>query len=140
MYLTDVVARAHQLGKGVGSFVLQDSVQAEGVNDLVQLASLRARENRRIMEWMRAGAAIIDPATTHIDVDVTPGNLTPSSSLAPFFVARRTVAAFAVVGPNSELDSVTVGERCRSTMKFAAGVEIAPGEVVSPFSMLVTER
>ncbi|MEW6907530.1 NTP transferase domain-containing protein [Trueperella pyogenes] len=140
MYLTDVVARAHQLGKGVGSFVLQDSVQAEGVNDLVQLASLRAEKNRRIMEaWMRAGVAIIDPATTHIDVDVT---LEPDAIIQPGTILRGTthVAAFAVVGPNSELDSVTVGERAVVAHAFAAGVEIAPGEVVSPFSMLVTER
>ncbi|WP_341830392.1 NTP transferase domain-containing protein [Trueperella pyogenes] len=90
MYLTDVVARAHQLGKGVGSFVLQDSVQAEGVNDLVQLASLRAEKT--VASWRRGCAQALQSSTRlpHTSTSTSPWNLTPSSSLAPFFVARRT--------------------------------------------------
>lgn len=42
MYLTDVIAKAVETGHGVASYVLADSVQAEGVNDLVQLAHLRS--------------------------------------------------------------------------------------------------
>ncbi|QOR47355.1 NTP transferase domain-containing protein [Trueperella pecoris] len=140
MYLTDVVARAHQLGKGVGSFVLEDSLQAEGVNDLVQLAGLRTEKNRRIMEaWMRSGVAIVDPATTHVDVDVT---LEPDAVVEPGTILRGTthVAAFAVVGPNSELDSVNVGERAIVAHTVASGVEIEAGEVVSPFSILTNKK
>ncbi|MDV6238845.1 UDP-N-acetylglucosamine diphosphorylase [Trueperella sp. HMSC08B05] len=140
MYLTDVVARAHQLGAGVGSFVLEDSVQAEGVNDLVQLASLRAEKNRRIQEaWMRTGVHIVDPATTHVDVDV---RLEPDSIVQPGTVLRGTtrVAAFAVVGPNTELDSVDVGERAVVAHAVVVGTKIAPGEVVSPFSTRNTNK
>lgn len=140
MYLTDVVARAHALGAGVGSFVLEDSVQAEGVNDLVQLATLRAEKNRRILAaWMRTGVHIVDPATTHVDVDVT---LEPDSVIQPGTILRgRThVAAFAVVGPNTELDSVAVGERARVPHAVLSGGEVAPGEAVSPFSTRITNR
>lgn len=140
MYLTDVIAKAVELGKGVGSYVLEDSIQAEGVNDLVQLATLRTEKNRRILEkWMRTGVSIVDPATTHIDVDVT---LEPDSIIEPGTILRGStkVGAFAVVGPNSELDDVTVGAEARVPHTVARGVEIAEGETISPFSVLGEDR
>lgn len=140
MYLTDVIAKASDLGRGVGSYVLEDSIQAEGVNDLVQLATLRAEKNRRILEgWMRSGVSIIDPASTHIDVDV---EIEPDAVIHPGTILRgRTkVAAFAVVGPYSELTDVTVGPRAIVPHTVAYGGEIGEDETISPFSVLGGEE
>lgn len=136
MYLTDVIEKAAQQGAGVASFVLEDSVQSEGVNDLVQLATLRAEKNRRILDkWMRSGVSIIDPATTHIDVDVT---LEPNSVVEPNTILRgtTTVAAFAVVGPNTQLTNVTVGEGARVPYVVGADADVLPNERIAPFTVV----
>lgn len=136
MYLTDLIAVARDANKDVASFVLEDSVQAEGVNDLVQLATLRAEKNRRILEtWMRTGVSIIDPATTAIDVDVT---LEPDSIIQPGTILRGKthVGAFGVVGPHSELTNVTVGSKAVVPHTVANGVTVGEGETIRPFSVL----
>ncbi|MDP9806132.1 bifunctional UDP-N-acetylglucosamine pyrophosphorylase/glucosamine-1-phosphate N-acetyltransferase [Trueperella bonasi] len=136
VYLTDAIAAAYEAGRGVGSFVLDDGAEASGVNTLIQRAQLRAEKNRRILEsWMLQGVSVIDPTTTHIDVDVT---LEPDAVVEPGTILRGKthVAAFAVVGPNSELTNVTVGERARVPHAVASDVEIAPDEQVPPFSVL----
>ncbi|MDE1536931.1 MULTISPECIES: NTP transferase domain-containing protein [Actinotignum] len=113
MYLTDVVARAYQLGAGVGSYVSSDYLAVEGANDLVQLAALRREMNRRIGEtWMRSGVSIIDPATAWIDVQV---ELEPDCVVEPNTILRGTtrVARFGHVGPG-ELSNVIVEEGARA--------------------------
>jgi bifunctional UDP-N-acetylglucosamine pyrophosphorylase/glucosamine-1-phosphate N-acetyltransferase len=73
-YLTDVVAVARARGVAVRAHVVEDLWQTEGVNDKVQLARLGVELNRRTVEAaMRAGAIVIDPATTWLDADVTIG-------------------------------------------------------------------
>ncbi|MFY9262404.1 MAG: NTP transferase domain-containing protein [Arcanobacterium sp.] len=136
VYLTDAIAKASEQGLRVGSFILGDSMQAEGVNDLVQLATLRAEKNRRIQEkWMRSGVSIIDPVTTHIDVDVT---LAPDSIIQPGTILRGNtdIGPFAVVGPHSELTNVKVGQQASVPYTVACNTGIGDGEKISPFSVL----
>ncbi|WP_216379574.1 NTP transferase domain-containing protein [Arcanobacterium phocae] len=136
MYLTDVIARAVDEGKSVASYVLADSVQAEGVNDLVQLATLRAEKNRRLLEhWMRSGVSIIDPASTHIEVDV---QLAPDAIVHPGTILRGNtrVDAFAAVGPNTELVDVSVGERATVPHTVASSTSIAHDTYISPFTVI----
>src|SRR5699024_9411416 len=70
-YLTDVLGLARAEGGRVATYVTEDLMEVEGVNDRTQLAALCAELNRRLAQrWMRAGVTIVDPATTWIDVDV----------------------------------------------------------------------
>lgn len=136
VYLTDAIEAAHTSGRGVGSFVLEDGMEASGVNTLVQLAELRVEKNRRILEtWMLQGVAITDPTTTYVDVDVT---LEPDAVVEPGTILRggTHVAAFAVVGPYSQLTNVSVGERAQVPHTVANDVDIAADEKVAPFSVL----
>ncbi|QRV01969.1 NTP transferase domain-containing protein [Arcanobacterium phocisimile] len=136
MYLTDVIAKAANDDRGVASYVLADSVQAEGINDLVQLANLRTEKNRRILEkWMRSGVSIIDPATTHIDVDVT---LAPDVTIQPGTILRGNtkVSEFSVIGPFTELTDVNVGKHAHVPHVVADSVSIADHEQISPFSVM----
>lgn len=108
MYLTDVVALAHDEGAGVGSLVVADSVVVEGVNDQVQLADLRAQMNRRLCERaMREGAVIEDPTTTYLDAQVT---VEPGATVHPHTIlaGHTVVRAGAVAGPFARLTNVTV--------------------------------
>ncbi|MBM7824779.1 bifunctional UDP-N-acetylglucosamine pyrophosphorylase/glucosamine-1-phosphate N-acetyltransferase [Arcanobacterium pluranimalium] len=139
MYLTDVIARAAALDAGVGSYVLADSIQAEGVNDLVQLATLRAEKNRRTIEaWMRSGVAIIDPLTTVIDVDVT---LEPDAVIQPGTILRGNthIGAFAVVGPNTELRDVQVGQRAVVPHSVLVGTTVPADKQLAAFTVTVNK-
>lgn len=136
MYLTDVIARAAESGAGVGSYILSDNIQAEGVNDLVQLANLRSVKNRRIQEaWMRTGVQIIDPTTTYIDVDVT---LDPDAVIKPGTILGGSthVGAFAVVGPHSEVTNSNIGEHAKVPHAVVTNATIGAGEEIAPFSAI----
>src|SRR3954447_2999261 len=67
LYLTDVVAIARSDGKRVGAHVTPDTMQTEGVNDRVQLATLRSELNRRTLtRHVRDVVTIVDPTTTWV--------------------------------------------------------------------------
>ena len=83
------------------------------MNDRVQLADaeavLRGRINRR---WMLDGVTMVDPSRTYIDATVV---LEPDVRLLPGTIleGRTSIAAGAVVGPDTHLVDVVVGERTR---------------------------
>ncbi|WP_231391831.1 bifunctional UDP-N-acetylglucosamine diphosphorylase/glucosamine-1-phosphate N-acetyltransferase GlmU [Arthrobacter sp. 35W] len=136
MYLTDVLSIARTGGGRVAAVVTTDRWQVEGANDRVQLAALGAEHNRRTVErWMRAGVSVIDPATTWIDstvvldedVTILPGTQLHGST---------TVARDAVVGPDSTLTDVQIGEGAHVTRTHGSGTIIGEGASVGPFTYL----
>ncbi|ALE05142.1 bifunctional N-acetylglucosamine-1-phosphate uridyltransferase/glucosamine-1-phosphate acetyltransferase [Arthrobacter sp. ERGS1:01] len=136
MYLTDVLGLARNEGGRVAAVVTTDRWQVEGANDRVQLATLGAEHNRRIVEgWMRAGVSIVDPATTWIDStvvldeDVT---ILPGTQLH----GTTTVARDAVVGPDSTLMNVQIAEGAEVTRTHGSGAVIGAGAHVGPFTYL----
>lgn len=136
LYLTDVIAIARRAGKTVRAQHVADSVLVAGVNDRVQLAALGAELNRRILErWMRAGVTVADPASTWIDVDATLGRdvtLLPGVQLH----GRTTVGEDAVIGPDTTLTDVEVGEGATVTRTHGSGASIGAGATVGPFTYL----
>ncbi|MDQ0708041.1 bifunctional UDP-N-acetylglucosamine pyrophosphorylase/glucosamine-1-phosphate N-acetyltransferase [Arthrobacter woluwensis] len=135
-YLTDVLAIARSRGGRVAAVMTEDRWQVEGANDRVQLAALGAELNRRTVEaWMRAGVTVVDPATTWIDgtveleEDVT---LLPNTQLH----GGTRVARDAVVGPDSTLTDVIIGEGAKVTRTHGSGSEIKAGASVGPFTYL----
>ena len=136
LYLTDVIGFARGLGRRVGASVLADSLQAEGVNDRIQLAALNAELNRRILRrWMAAGVTVIDPATTwvHDGVDLAPDvTLLPGTSLE----GATSIATGAVIGPDTTLVDVEVDEGAHVVRTHATLAVIGPGAEVGPFAYL----
>nr|WP_225973231.1 bifunctional UDP-N-acetylglucosamine diphosphorylase/glucosamine-1-phosphate N-acetyltransferase GlmU [Nesterenkonia natronophila] len=135
-YLTDVLSIARASGRRVSALVTQDRWQVEGANDRVQLQALGAELNRRtILTAMRAGTTVIDPATTWVDSTVTLGEdttLLPGTQLH----GSTQISRDAVIGPDSTLRDVTVGEGAQITRTHATGATIGSGSVVGPFSYL----
>ena len=136
MYLTDVLGLARNDGGRVAAVVTTDRWQVEGANDRVQLATLGAEHNRRIVEgWMRRGVTVVDPATTWIDFtveldeDVT---ILPGTQLH----GKTTVARDAVVGPDSTLTDVAIAEGAEVTRTHGSGAVIGAGAHVGPFTYL----
>jgi bifunctional UDP-N-acetylglucosamine pyrophosphorylase/glucosamine-1-phosphate N-acetyltransferase len=134
VYLTDVIAIAHQAGHRVGSFVAADLWQTEGVNTRAQLATLgRVLNDRVLAYWMAEGVEVVDPASTWIDVGV---QLAPDVSLRPNVQlhGRTTVATGAQIGPDSTRTDVEVGEGARIVRTHAEGAVLGAHVSVGPFA------
>jgi bifunctional UDP-N-acetylglucosamine pyrophosphorylase/glucosamine-1-phosphate N-acetyltransferase len=135
-YLTDVVAIAREQGRTVGAYSIDDVVQTEGVNDRAQLATLAAELNRRVLtRWMKAGVTVVDPASTWVDVTVELGR---DATLLPGVQLHGTtrVGEDAVVGPDTTLTDVEVGEGASVVRTHGSQSVIGPGASVGPFSYL----
>ncbi|MFL6063553.1 MAG: bifunctional UDP-N-acetylglucosamine diphosphorylase/glucosamine-1-phosphate N-acetyltransferase GlmU [Friedmanniella sp.] len=136
LYLTDVLGSARRAGGVVSAYLIDDVWQVEGVNDRVQLARLNAELNRRILErWMLAGVTVIDPGSTwvHSSVDLgTDVTLLPGTSLE----GATSVGPGAVVGPDTTLVDVEVGEGATVTRTHGSLALIGPGASVGPYAYL----
>lgn len=135
-YLTDVLGLARAEGGRVAAYVTEDIWEVEGANDRVQLAELGAELNRRTTEyWMRQGVSIIDPATTWIDQDVTMDSdviIKPGTQLH----GRTHISTGAVIGPDTTLSDVQVGENAVVKRTDATEAIIGAGATVGPFTYL----
>ncbi|WP_072689485.1 bifunctional UDP-N-acetylglucosamine diphosphorylase/glucosamine-1-phosphate N-acetyltransferase GlmU [Rhodococcus marinonascens] len=136
LYLTDVVKIARRAGEPVFGAHLADSVKVAGANDRVQLSALAAELNRRTVEnWMRAGVTVVDPSTTWIDVGVTLGRdvtLHPGVQL----LGTTIVAEDAIIGPDTTLIDVSVGEGASVVRTHGSESMIGADADVGPFSYL----
>jgi bifunctional UDP-N-acetylglucosamine pyrophosphorylase/glucosamine-1-phosphate N-acetyltransferase len=136
LYLTDVLAIAKSDGKRVGAFVTEDAMQTEGVNDRVQLATLRAELNRRTLDTlMRSGVTIVDPNTTWVDStvdlarDVT---LLPNTQLH----GATTVGSGTTIGPDTTLTDLEIGANATIIRTHGTLAVIGDGANVGPFAYL----
>ncbi|GHD09792.1 bifunctional UDP-N-acetylglucosamine diphosphorylase/glucosamine-1-phosphate N-acetyltransferase GlmU [Zhihengliuella salsuginis] len=136
MYLTDVLSIARGDGGRVAAVVTGDPWQVEGANDRVQLAALGKEMNRRTCEkWMRSGVTIVDPDSTWIDVDVALSSdvtLKPGTQLH----GSTAVGTDAVIGPDTTLTNVQVGQGATVKRSDATDSTIGQGASVGPFAYL----
>lgn len=136
MYLTDVLSIARAEGGRVSAVVTEDRWQVEGANDRVQLQALGAEMNRRTVERaMRAGTTVIDPATTWIDSTVT---LEEDTTILPGTQLHGAthISRNAVIGPDTTLTDVIVGEAATVTRVHGSGAQIGAGASAGPFTYL----
>jgi len=135
-YLTDVFGLLAAVGHAVGVFVAGDADETLGCNDRAELASLRALLRDRVnTAWMRAGVSILDPSTTWIDVTVS---LSPDVEIDQNsqLLGATSVAAGAIIGPDSTLIDTVVGEGAVVLRTHSIGAQIGPEATVGPFSFL----
>jgi bifunctional UDP-N-acetylglucosamine pyrophosphorylase/glucosamine-1-phosphate N-acetyltransferase len=135
-YLTDVLGIAGGEGLRVSAHLIEDLWQTEGVNDRVQLSRLGAELNRRtVQRWMRAGVSVIDPATTWIDTDAILGRdvtIHPQTQIH----GASTIGDNAVIGPDTTLTDVTIGDGASVIRTHGSSSVIGAGATVGPFSYL----
>lgn len=134
-YLTDVVGLLRAEGRAVAA-VRADPAEVLGVNDRVQLATVRRLLNDRLLvAWMRAGVTVEDPATTWVDVTVT---LEPDVTLRPNtqLLGATRVQTGAVVGPDCTLRDTVVGPGARVVRAQCEGAQVGPQVSVGPFAYL----
>lgn len=136
MYLTDVLAIVRERGGRVATARILDRWQIEGANDRVQVQRLAQVLNTRLCEnWMRQGVTIIDPASTWIDVTVV---LSQDVTIKPGTQLHgdTMIGTGAVVGPDTTLTNVIVGQNATIKRSDATDARIADGATVGPFSYL----
>ncbi|WP_249051904.1 bifunctional UDP-N-acetylglucosamine diphosphorylase/glucosamine-1-phosphate N-acetyltransferase GlmU [Cellulomonas fimi] len=136
VYLTDVLGILRGDGLPVRAVRTDDPLLVEGVNDRVQLATLRAELNRRTLEdWMLEGVTVVDPATTWVDVDV---ELAPDVTLLPGtqLHGSTVVGVGATIGPDTTLTDTEVGARATVVRTHGTGAVIGPDATVGPFAYL----
>jgi bifunctional UDP-N-acetylglucosamine pyrophosphorylase/glucosamine-1-phosphate N-acetyltransferase len=134
--LTDAIEVLHDAGYSVASMVIDDPMEAAGVNDRAQLAIAEAELRDRINErWMRRGVTMLDPERTYIeagvrleeDVTLFPGTLLQGST-----VVERNCE----LGPEVRLVDCTVGEGAVVEYTVGYQAEIGADAVVGPFARL----
>ncbi|HEY2042814.1 MAG TPA: bifunctional UDP-N-acetylglucosamine diphosphorylase/glucosamine-1-phosphate N-acetyltransferase GlmU [Jatrophihabitans sp.] len=134
-YLPDVIGILVAEGRTVRA-ALAPATETAGVNDRVQLAAAhRAYNDRLIVEHMRAGVTIIDPATTWIDADVVIAadvTIKPNVQLE----GATRIDAGAVIGPDSTLTDTTVGARSMLTRVVAKQAVIGADVTIGPYAYL----
>jgi bifunctional UDP-N-acetylglucosamine pyrophosphorylase/glucosamine-1-phosphate N-acetyltransferase len=135
-YLTDVIGMLVAAGLPVVAHRAPDATDTLGCNDRAELALLRALLRDRInIAWMRAGVSITDPATTWIDVTAT---LERDAVLEPNTQLRGAthIGEGAVIGPDTTLIDVTVGERASVVRTHGVSAQIGPEASVGPYAYL----
>ncbi len=135
-YLTDVVGLLCSDHQTVAACLCRDEAEILGVNDRLQLAQAAAIMRERInARWMRAGVAILDSATTWLDVDV---ELEPDVTILPSTTLRgpTVVASGASIGPGTTLTSCEVGTGASVVHAWAELAVVGPQATVGPFTYL----
>ncbi|XPP26504.1 MAG: bifunctional UDP-N-acetylglucosamine diphosphorylase/glucosamine-1-phosphate N-acetyltransferase GlmU [Leucobacter sp.] len=135
-YLTDAASRIIAAGGIVDAVATDDTWLIAGVNDRAQLAEVGRELNRRIvLAHQRAGVTVQDPATTWIDADVS---IEADAEILPgtFLHGATSIAAGAVIGPDTTLTDCEVGERARIRRSEATLAVVAAGAEVGPFAYI----
>ena len=135
-YLTDVVGLHVADGLRVAAHTVADAAETMGVNDRAQLADARRHLNARLVRRaMLAGATVVDPGSTWLDVDV---ELEPDVVVHPNCQLRSgsRVSAGATIGPDTTLVGTTVGAGASVVRTHAEGAQVGAEATVGPFTYL----
>jgi bifunctional UDP-N-acetylglucosamine pyrophosphorylase/glucosamine-1-phosphate N-acetyltransferase len=135
-YVTDVLGLLAAEGAPVGGSRAEDPDDVLGCNDRRELAARRRSLNDRVLDrLMVSGVTVVDPATTWVDVTA---EVAPDAVLQPGTQVQgaSTVAAGAVVGPDTTLLDCEVGEGASVVRSHCQLAVIGPEATVGPFSYL----
>ncbi len=135
-YLTDTVELAVKAGLPVQAMVMEDALEAIGINTRVHLSEVEAEMRRRINEsHMLNGVTMMDPASTYIEVGVTIGKdtlLMPNTYLQ----GSTEIGEGNVIGPNSIIQDSKIENRCRVLASVMEGAWLEDDVDMGPFARL----
>lgn len=135
-YLTDAVRILRAKGEGVATFTSASSDVVLGANDRVQLAELNEIARKKIIDMHRRNGVSIPFADgVIIAPDVTIGR--DAEILRGTILRGKTVIAEdAVIGPDSCLTDVEVGEGSELTSVYGQSAKVGAGVSIGPFARL----
>src|SRR5262249_44274852 len=121
-------------GAGVATLVLDEVIEALGVNTRAQLAEAEAHLRRRINRGLLDGGVTLqDPATTYVEAGVVVG--ADSVILANTHLRGDTVVGEGcLVGPNTIVSDSHLGDRCRVVASVVTEAVLETDVTVGPFA------
>ena len=136
-YLTDVVALAVAERISVTGVLTHDPMEAEGVNDRIQLAALeRHYQGREAERLMRDGVTLIDPARFDLRGELICGR-DVTIDVNCIFEGRVEIGDGAVIGPNCLIRDSRIGPgmevRANSVIESSS---TGGGGFIGPFARL----
>jgi len=126
------------LGKGEAVSLVEIDVGGElpQVNSRGGLAKATALMRRRILDGhMANGVAVLDPATTYVDVDVRIGADTILHPLT-FLEGATRIGSGCSIGPSTRVVNTTVADAADVTFSVVRGARIGAGATVGPFASI----
>jgi len=136
LYLPDVLPLLRADGKLVAAHTVTDHTLTLGVNNRVDLATVRRLAQERIHRAHGlAGVTIVDPASTLIDAGVEIGRDTVIEP-GTFLRGATRIGERCEVGPLSTLIDTAVGDDTRIVHSYLHGAQIGSGVSVGPFAYL----
>jgi bifunctional UDP-N-acetylglucosamine pyrophosphorylase/glucosamine-1-phosphate N-acetyltransferase len=135
-YLTDAVEVAVKANLPVQAEVMEDALEAIGVNTRVHLSEVESEMRRRVNEsHMLNGVTMISPVSTYIEVGVIIGRDTviwPNTYLH----GRTEIGEANVIGPNTMIRDSKIGNRCNVRMSVLEGAVLEDEVDMGPFARL----
>lgn len=135
-YLTDLVKIMIEDGYKVGTYLVKDSTEILGVNDLYMLSEaekvLRNRINKKLM---LSGVYLVNPDTITIGEDTEIGeNVTiePNTYIYGF----SKIGSNSHIGPSSELKNASIGKNVWIRHSLIYDSTVLDNSVVGPFAHL----
>jgi bifunctional UDP-N-acetylglucosamine pyrophosphorylase/glucosamine-1-phosphate N-acetyltransferase len=136
-YLTDLLQTLRERGHRVGALIVDDPVEALGVNSRADLAQVESEIQRRVVEkLMREGVTFRNPATVVIDSMVTIG---ADTVVYPFATIEgsTTIGRDCVIEPGVHLLNVRIGDNVHvKTGTVAEDAIIEDEAAVGPYAHL----
>jgi bifunctional UDP-N-acetylglucosamine pyrophosphorylase / glucosamine-1-phosphate N-acetyltransferase len=136
-YLTDLLGLFRGAGHRVGAVIVDDPIEAAGVNSRADLATVESEIQRRVVaKLMSAGVTFRNPGTVVIDSTVAIG---ADTVVYPFVTLEGTtkIGEGCVVEPGVHLINVTVGDDVHlKTGTVAEDAIIEDEAVVGPYAHL----
>jgi bifunctional UDP-N-acetylglucosamine pyrophosphorylase/glucosamine-1-phosphate N-acetyltransferase len=136
-YLTDVLGALRGAGRNVGAVIVDDPVEALGVNSRAELATVEEEIQRRVVQRLMAdGVTFRNPATVVIDSTVAIGR---DSVVYPFVTIEGTtrIGEDCVLDPGVHLINCTIGNNVHvKTGTVAEDSVIEDDAAVGPYAHL----
>jgi bifunctional UDP-N-acetylglucosamine pyrophosphorylase/glucosamine-1-phosphate N-acetyltransferase len=108
-YLPDIIHLAVSAGLPAAAVVTEDFQEVKGINDRIDLAEAeRVMRQRILVQHMRGGVTIIDPASTYIEYGITIGADTviyPNTSIR----GKSVIGSSCIIDMNTMILDSTIG-------------------------------
>ena len=135
-YLTDLISIAVKRDYSVKTVLLENPIEAIGINTRVHLAEAENYLRNQINhQWMEAGVTLIDPDRTYIEPGVSIGADTiiwPDTYLQ----GSTSIGEGCTLGPNSIIFNTTIGDNCKIISSNLEGAVVENNVDIGPFGHL----
>jgi len=135
-YLTDIIGIAHSQGLTIEAKIIDDPLEAMGINTRVHLAEAEKIMRRRINEhWMNAGVTLLDPETTYIEPDVT---IAEDTTIHPntHLHGSTSIGTDCHIGPSTVIKDSKIGNSCKVFMSVLEKAQMDDHSDIGPYSHL----